>query len=88
MPIVSGPHRVTAERGTQEGGAIVLRTSHDGYAASFDVIHQRSLMLAADGRRLDGEDLFTPAHRRRRSRPAATNSRSGSTCIPRSRPTA
>jgi uncharacterized heparinase superfamily protein len=59
-PIISGPRRVTAERGSQEG-AIVLRTAHDGYAASFDVIHQRSLMLAADGRRLDGEDLFTPA---------------------------
>jgi uncharacterized heparinase superfamily protein len=59
-PIVSGPRRVTAERGVQDG-AIVLRTSHDGYASSFDVIHQRSLMLAADGRRLDGEDLFTPA---------------------------
>jgi uncharacterized heparinase superfamily protein len=62
MPIVSGPHRVTAERGTQEGGAIVLRTSHDGYVSSFDVIHQRSLMLSADGRRLDGEDVFSPAH--------------------------
>jgi uncharacterized heparinase superfamily protein len=59
-PIVSGPHRVAAERGMQEG-AVVLRTSHDGYVSSFDVIHQRSLMLAADGRRLDGEDLFTPA---------------------------
>jgi uncharacterized heparinase superfamily protein len=62
MPIVSGPHRVTAERGNQEGGAIVLRTSHDGYVSSFDVIHQRSLMLSADGRRLDGEDVFSPAH--------------------------
>jgi len=60
VPIVSGPRRVTAERGTQDG-AVVLRTSHDGYAASFDVIHQRSLMLSADGRRLDGEDLFSPA---------------------------
>jgi uncharacterized heparinase superfamily protein len=60
MPIVSGPHRVAAERGMQEG-AFVLRTSHDGYASSFDVIHQRSLMLAADGRRLDGEDVFMPA---------------------------
>jgi uncharacterized heparinase superfamily protein len=60
IPIVSGPRRVTAERGTQEG-AIVLRTSHDGYAAEFDIIHQRTLMLARDGRRLDGEDLFTPA---------------------------
>jgi uncharacterized heparinase superfamily protein len=62
MPIVSGPHRVTAERGTQEGGAIVLRTSHDGYVSSFDVIHQRTLMLSADGRRLDGEDVFSPGH--------------------------
>jgi uncharacterized heparinase superfamily protein len=59
-PIVSGPRRVTAERGVQDG-AIVLRTSHDGYVTSYDIIHQRSLMLAADGRRLDGEDLFTPA---------------------------
>jgi uncharacterized heparinase superfamily protein len=60
MPIVSGPRRVVAERGMQEG-AVLLRTSHDGYAASFDVIHQRSLMLSADGRRLDGEDVFAPA---------------------------
>jgi len=59
-PIVSGPRRVTAERGQQDG-AIVLRASHDGYASSFDIIHQRSLMLAADGRRLDGEDVFMPA---------------------------
>jgi uncharacterized heparinase superfamily protein len=60
VPIVSGPRRVTAQRGEQDGG-IVLRTSHDGYAPGFDVIHQRSLMLAADGRRLDGEDVFSPA---------------------------
>jgi uncharacterized heparinase superfamily protein len=59
-PIVGGPQRVMADRIDQEG-AIVLRTSHDGYAAEFDVIHQRTLMLAADGRRLDGEDVFTPA---------------------------
>jgi uncharacterized heparinase superfamily protein len=60
MPIVGGPRHVAAERGMQEG-AVVLRTSHDGYVGNFDVIHQRSLMLSADGRRLDGEDLFTPA---------------------------
>ncbi len=59
-PIVSGPQRVTADRGVQDG-AIVLRTAHDGYAAAFDVIHQRSLLIAADGKRLDGEDLFRPA---------------------------
>jgi uncharacterized heparinase superfamily protein len=60
MPIVSGPNRVTADRSAQDG-AVVLRTSHDGYAAAFEVVHQRTLMLAADGRRLDGEDVFTPA---------------------------
>jgi uncharacterized heparinase superfamily protein len=59
-PIVSGPQRVMADR-IDRDGATVLRTSHDGYAAPFDVIHQRTLMLAADGRRLDGEDVFTPA---------------------------
>src|SRR5262249_34080417 len=45
----------------EQADAIILRTSHDGYADIFNVIHQRALMLAADGRRLDGEDLFTPA---------------------------
>ena len=59
-PIVGGPRQVTADRGEQEG-AVVLRASHDGYAQSFNVIHHRTLMLAADGRRLDGEDVFVPA---------------------------
>jgi uncharacterized heparinase superfamily protein len=39
----------------------VLRASHDGYAEMFNVIHERALQLSADGRRLDGEDIFTPA---------------------------
>jgi uncharacterized heparinase superfamily protein len=59
-PILSGPRRVTVDRDRQDG-AIVLRASHDGYAPEFDVIHQRTLMLSADGRRLDGEDVFVPA---------------------------
>ena len=33
---------------------------HDGYADRFGIIHQRSLRLAADGSRLDGEDSFLP----------------------------
>src|SRR5262249_14941438 len=33
--------------------------SHDGYDDDFGVLHQRSLTLSADGKRLDGEDLFT-----------------------------
>src|SRR5262249_60792613 len=55
-----GPRAVAVAREEQEDG-IVLRASHDGYADIFNVIHQRVLMLSADGRRLDGEDLFTPA---------------------------
>ena len=39
-----------------------MRLSHDGYAARFGVVHQRALRLSRDGRRLDGEDLFVPAH--------------------------
>jgi uncharacterized heparinase superfamily protein len=59
MPILGGPRKVKVER-EEHDGATVLRTAHDGYAESFGVIHQRTLMLAADGQRLDGEDVFTP----------------------------
>jgi uncharacterized heparinase superfamily protein len=59
-PMVGGPREVAVTR-EEHDGAVVLRTSHDGYADIFNVIHQRVLALAADGRRLDGEDIFTPA---------------------------
>ena len=59
MPIIGGPNNVTVAR-EERDGAIVLRVSHDGYAESFGVIHQRALMLSLDGARLDGEDLFSP----------------------------
>ena len=59
-PMIAGPREVAVAR-EEQADAIILRTSHDGYADIFNVIHQRVLMLAADGRRLDGEDLFTSA---------------------------
>jgi uncharacterized heparinase superfamily protein len=59
-PMIAGPREVAVAR-EEQADAVILRTSHDGYAGIFNVIHQRVLMLAADGRRLDGEDLFTPA---------------------------
>ncbi len=59
-PMIGGPREVAVTR-EEEAGGIVLRASHDGYADVFNVIHQRVLALAADGRRLDGEDVFTPA---------------------------
>jgi uncharacterized heparinase superfamily protein len=58
-PIISGPRRVTVERGTQEGEW--LRASQDGYAREFGIVHSRAVRLSPDGSRLDGEDSFRPA---------------------------
>jgi uncharacterized heparinase superfamily protein len=59
-PMVGGPRKITVAREEQQNG-MVLRTSHDGYVDLFNVMHQRALLLANDGQRLDGEDVFTPA---------------------------
>jgi uncharacterized heparinase superfamily protein len=56
-PIVSGPADITVSREERED-AIIVRTSHDGYADRFNVVHQRALKLALAGNRIDGEDLF------------------------------
>lgn len=59
LPIVSGPAKIGIAREEHED-ALVLRTSHDGYAERFGIIHQRALMLSAGGNRMDGEDVFVP----------------------------
>jgi len=56
-PIVGGPGDVQVSR-EDRGDAVILRASHDGYAERFKVTHQRALKLAADGNRVDGEELF------------------------------
>jgi len=61
VPVMDGPSRVNVSR-EDHGDSVVLRASHDGYAKDFEIIHQRSLMLSADGLRLDGEDVFMPVH--------------------------
>jgi uncharacterized heparinase superfamily protein len=60
-PILSGPADVQVSRQERDTG-VTLRLSHDGYASRFGVVHQRMLRLSPDGRRLDGEDVFAPAH--------------------------
>jgi uncharacterized heparinase superfamily protein len=60
VPIVAGPTRVSVAR-EDRGDATLLRVSHDGYDQRYGVVHQRTIRLAGDGGRLDGEDLFTPA---------------------------
>jgi uncharacterized heparinase superfamily protein len=56
-PIIGGPTEVKVRRDDRPD-SIVLHGSHNGYAARCDVIHHRSLMLTAEGSRLDGEDSF------------------------------
>jgi uncharacterized heparinase superfamily protein len=58
--IVSGPSDVESFREAVDNGTL-LTASHDGYLAKFGVIHQRVLMMAQDGARLDGEDNLSPA---------------------------
>ncbi len=59
-PILGGPTHVSVTR-EDRPDAIVLRASHDGYADRYGIVHERLLVLAADGTRLDGEDLFLDA---------------------------
>jgi len=59
-PLYGGPSDVPVNRQDRDQ-ALMVRASHDGYAARFGVVHQRSLRLAGDGSRFDGEEVFAPA---------------------------
>jgi uncharacterized heparinase superfamily protein len=60
LPMVGGPTRVTVGR-DDEFDSITVRATHDGYAARYGVLHERTITLAADGTRFEGEDLFSAA---------------------------
>src|SRR5262249_12863440 len=64
IPIVAGPRRVIVERETSADDGVMLRTTHDGYAGRFGIMHHRVIQLAADGNRIDGEDVFLPPDER------------------------
>ncbi len=53
--LLKTPQTVTRARSTDRQGSWLL-TSHDGYADSFGVIHQRRLFLGPDGKELRGQD--------------------------------
>jgi len=55
--VLGGPATVTAER-SERDGAQCVDASHDGYRQRFGLVHERRWCLAAEGHRLDGEDLF------------------------------
>jgi len=59
-PMLDGPRKVMVSREDRAEG-IALRATHDGYADRFGILHERRLTLAADGLRLDGEDVFLAA---------------------------
>jgi uncharacterized heparinase superfamily protein len=48
----------------------VLQAAHNGYVERFGIVHERTIMLAADGTRLEGEDAVTSVGRGR-GRPAS-----------------
>jgi uncharacterized heparinase superfamily protein len=59
-PMLGGPGHVAVNREDGRDG-IVLRASHDGYAGRYGVIHERTIVLAADGTKFEGEDAFIAA---------------------------
>ena len=38
-----------------------MRAAHDGYADRYGILHERTILLAADGARFEGEDMFLAA---------------------------
>jgi uncharacterized heparinase superfamily protein len=60
LPMVGGPTRVSVSR-EEQLDSIMVRATHDGYAARYGVLHERTVTLAADGTRFEGEDLFFAA---------------------------
>ncbi len=63
-PMLGGPGNVEVNRADRDD-AIVLRAAHDGYARRYGVLHERTVVLANDGTKLEGEDMFLPAGGRR-----------------------
>jgi uncharacterized heparinase superfamily protein len=60
LPMLGGPRRVSVAR-EEEFDSITVRATHDGYAARHGILHERTVTLAADGTRFEGEDLFLAA---------------------------
>jgi uncharacterized heparinase superfamily protein len=57
--MTAGPRQVPARRDERADGAVVV-ARHDGYAQPFGFLHERSLMLSADGNEILGADRLVP----------------------------
>jgi uncharacterized heparinase superfamily protein len=58
--MLGGPRHVSVAR-ENRADSVVLRAAHDGYADACGIVHERTITLAADGTRLEGEDVFLSA---------------------------
>ncbi len=59
-PMLGGPSKVAMTREDRDDG-IVLHAAHDGYADRFGIVHERTVIFARDGLKLEGEDMFIAA---------------------------
>jgi len=60
-----GVTEVELHRQEQESGSRI-EISHDGYVRRLGYVHRRLLLVSIDGKEIRGEDMLTPAARRRR----------------------
>lgn len=65
--ILDGPREIEFAREDSADGQI-LRAAHDGYLKRFGIVHERGIVLAADGTRLEGVDVLKRRGRRNRPR--------------------
>jgi uncharacterized heparinase superfamily protein len=59
-PMLGGASNVTVTR-VDRSDSTILRAGHDGYADRFGILHERTIVLAADGTKFEGEDMFLAA---------------------------
>lgn len=60
--VVAGPSAVPVEREDRADG-ILVTARHDGYVRPFGIVHERSVLLSADGDQLLGVDRLSGARR-------------------------
>ncbi|KFG88449.1 Heparinase [Sphingobium herbicidovorans NBRC 16415] len=60
-----GVTEVELHRQEQESGSRI-EISHDGYVRRMGYVHRRLLLVSSDGKEIRGEDMLTPASRRRK----------------------
>jgi len=65
--LLDGPDLVTSNRASDLTGVWMVAT-HNGYARSFGLIHERRLFISADGRELSGEDKLRASDKKQKAR--------------------